>query len=205
MKNLKTILPIILLALISGGVFLLFFQDSEKSDEWTKLYQTLARPIENELEPIPSYNGEPRKFKKPEPVTIEIPSSPTDLQIQQAGWFGHSFFAIDQGKSTETLRASENENLRQLALSLENTSEGDKLKALRDWLSANPNSRWRFAIKDVYLGMRFDRGYFAEAREGWQSLWGELKDTATKNGLFLEIVSWDNFLIPIWGSPRAAS
>lgn len=179
-KPLPTFLVLAVISTIGVAVFISSRHNhrEELNERWDALYERLEKSPSSRNPETQALNTDSPEGASPVAVTLA-----SDLAIQRSGIFGSILFPIDSEESGTKDRETQNKALLALANTLSGLDHKTRLAALRRWITENPDSRWRPAIQDLYLEERFNRGYFSEAREGWNGLWEEVKDNITKDAL----------------------
>ena len=111
-----------------------------------------------------------------------VPIAPTDQHIAGSRVFTSRLVAID-GKRLDPAEVDrDNKALGELLRRIRGLPRARKFIELEAWLNGHRNSRWFAALQHELLGYKYDRGYFAEARQGWDELWKDLKSLDSPEG-----------------------
>ncbi len=184
MTNRRMLLHVSWIAiLLIAGTWLLFLHHQRQQNEPTfaeRLAQPAVMPSQtgsgesNPSEPSSSQPGEPS----------EAEAEPSDINKLARGWFAGTLrpVEVEEGRSTDKDNAA---LIGLLERFTEHDSETARIAAVEQWLQAHPNSRWHLSLKAQLMELKYSRGYFAEARAGWDEIWEVVKDSEELNAFHL--------------------
>lgn len=128
----------------------------------------------------------------------EIPENPTDREIAQSRVFGRTLVPLDGDDD-----AAENRAFGEFLRATRNLDADARQAAAKQWLADHDTSRWAASMRaEVALG-DYQRGWFADARDGWQGLWDDLRERDERAARGLADEALGHLLVHDLGSGRA--